>query len=153
MLTTQLEANLKNLYENDFNCWLETTVNLLEKKSFNQLDLENLIEEIKAMSRHEKRALKNRLTVLIMHLLKWKYQASKISPSWKKTIIEQRRQIEYLLEDSPSLQLYLLEIFLQCYQKARQDASEETNLKLTTFPVEIPFTLEEILTPNFYPKS
>lgn len=87
MLKTKLESNLKNLYENDFNCWLETTVNLLEKKYFNKLDLENLIEEIKAMSRHEKRALKNRLTVLIMHLLKWKYQASKISPSWKKLLL------------------------------------------------------------------
>jgi hypothetical protein len=153
MLKTKLELNLKDLYENDFNYWLETTVNLLEKKAFSQLDLDNLIEEIKAMSRSEKRALKNRLTVLIMHLLKWKYQPSKISPSWKKTILEQRRRIEYILEDSPSLKAYLLEIFPRCYQKARQDASEETNLKLTTFPEEIPFTLTQILMPNFYPKS
>ncbi len=150
MLTIKTKSALKQLYETDFCLWLETTADLLDKQSFNELDLENLIEEVKGMSRREKRELKNRLTVLIMHLLKWKYQPSKISPSWKSPIVEQRRQIEYLLEDSPSLKPYLLEIFDKCYQKARQDASEETNLELATFPVDKPFTLEQIITSNFY---
>ena len=153
MLTIKTKSALKQLYETDFFLWLETTADLLEKQSFNELDLENLIEEVKGMSRREKRELKNRLTVLIMHLLKWKYQPSKVSPSWKSTIVEQRRRIEYLLEDSPSLKPYLLEIFDKCYQKARQDASEETNLELANFPVDKPFTLEQILTSNFYKKT
>lgn len=46
------------------------------------------------------------MTTLIEHLLKMKYwQAEKANNArgWRQTIVEQRRQLEYLLEDSPSL--------------------------------------------------
>lgn len=46
---------IKTLYESDFNLWLKATANLLKEGKLDQLDIENLIEEIEAMGRSEKK--------------------------------------------------------------------------------------------------
>jgi hypothetical protein len=138
-----------NLYDQDFNLWIETTSKQLKAGKFAEIDLANLIEEIESMGKSEKRELKSRLIVLLMHLLKWQYQPEKRSESWRSMITEQRICIELLLEDSPSLQPLLIEIFTDCYEKARLKASEETGMKLNFFPKESPFTLEETLKNSF----
>lgn len=134
-----------NLYEQDFYLWTQITAEQLKKNKFNEIDITNLIEEIESMGRSEKRELKSRLVVLLMHLLKWHYQPEKRSESWRSTITEQRICIEGLLEDSPSLKPTLSEVFEDCYQKARLKASDETGIKLNFFPKESPFSLEETL--------
>ncbi|MEH1989459.1 DUF29 domain-containing protein [Nostoc sp.] len=144
-MTSPSFINEKNLYEQDFYLWIQTIAQQLKEHNFNEIDIPNLIEEIESMGRSEKRELKNRLIVLLMHLLKWQYQLEKRSESWRSTISEQRICIETLLEDSPSLQPLLTEIFEDCYQKARLKASEETGIKLNFFPQESPFILEETL--------
>ena len=138
-----------NLYDQDFYLWIETISKQLKAGKFAEIDLANLIEEIESMGKSEKRELKSRLIVLLMHLLKWQYQPEKRSESWRSTITEQRICIELLLEDSPSLQPLLIEIFADCYEKARLKASEETGIKLNFFPKESPFTLAETLTNYF----
>ncbi|MEI1375059.1 DUF29 domain-containing protein [Nostoc sp. UHCC 0926] len=144
-MTSPYFLNDKNLYKQDFYLWTQTIAQQLKENNFNEIDIPNLIEEIESMGRSEKRELKNRLIVLLMHLLKWQYQPEKRSESWRSTISEQRICIETLLEDSPSLQPLLTEVFEDCYQKARLRASDETGIKLNFFPKESPFTLEEIL--------
>ena len=144
-MTSQSFINDKNLYEQDFYLWTQTIAQQLKENNFHEIDIPNLIEEIESMGRSEKRELKNRLIVLLMHLLKWQYQSEKRSESWRSTISKQRICIETLLEDSPSLQPLLTEVFEDCYQKARLRASDETGIKLNFFPKESPFTLEEIL--------
>lgn len=153
MVATKSNQELKEIYEYDFNRWLEITIQLLREEKFTTLDLDNLIEEIKAMGINQKRELKSRLRVLIMHLLKYKYQPEKKSRSWLSTIIEQRRQLEDLLEYNPSLKPYLLEILDRCYQDARKDGSKETGLPITKFSVENIFTVEEILNSDFFPDN
>ncbi len=141
------------LYETDFNLWVEQTVSQLKNGKIQDLDLENLIEEIASMGRSDKREIKSRLIVLMMHLLKWKYQPQKQTISWITTINEQRRQIKIILKDSPSLKPYLQNEIEDCYQDARQDAEKETQLSLAIFPVENPFTLDQILDPNYFPET
>ena len=85
-MTKLPETISPNLYEQDFLLWIETTANLLRAGKLTEIDIANLIEEIESMGRSEKRELKNRLIVLLMHLLKWKYQPGKRSESWKNTI-------------------------------------------------------------------
>ena len=143
-------ATSKSLYDRDFYLWIQTTTQQLKEGQFNEIDIANLIEEIESMGRSEKRELKSRLIVLLMHLLKWQYQPEKRSESWRSTISEQRICIEGLLEDSPSLQPLIYELFDECYQKARLKASEETGIKLNFFPKESPFTLEETLKVSFF---
>ena len=153
MVALKTKFDLKEIYEQDFNIWLEITANLLKEKQFNDLDFENLIEEIESMARNNRRELKSRLTLLIMHLLKWKYQPQKKSKSWLNTIVEQRRQIKFLLEDNPSLKPSIQMIIDNCYQHGKKDASLETRLSLNTFPINDPFTIEEILDEDFFPES
>ena len=62
-----------NLYDKDYYLWLEETIQLLQEGRLTDLDIFNLIEEIKDMGRSEKNALESNLIVLLMHLLKWKY--------------------------------------------------------------------------------
>ncbi|MGK7892903.1 MAG: DUF29 family protein [Xenococcus sp. (in: cyanobacteria)] len=40
-----LKQSQKNLYDTDYNLWLEETVKQLQAQDFNAIDWENLIEE------------------------------------------------------------------------------------------------------------
>ncbi|MFN5515140.1 MAG: DUF29 domain-containing protein [Cyanobacteriota bacterium] len=141
------------LYDADFNQWIEETAKTLKARNFGALDLENLIEEIESMGRSDKREIGNRLEVLIMHLLKWRYQPSKQTNSWRLTINEQRRAIRRILKDSPSLKPYLQGNLGDFYQDARECASDETELEKQNFPPECPFTQEQILDPDYFPSA
>jgi hypothetical protein len=68
-----MKTKLSQLYETDFNLWIEQTVNHLKKGNLQTLDLDNLIEEISDMGRNNRREVFGRLKVLLMHLLKWQY--------------------------------------------------------------------------------
>lgn len=97
------QINSPTLYNTDFNLWIEETVKQLKSGDFQEIDIDNLIEEIESMGKSEKRELKSRFAVLMMHFLTWKYQPTKRSNSWLTTIREQRLQLSLLLKDSPSL--------------------------------------------------
>jgi len=142
---------MPNLYETDFYAWTQKQANLLRHRQWNQLDLSNLIEEIESLGRKERQELRNRLSVLIGHLLKWEYQPEQRSRSWLATIRVQRREILKLLSENPSLKPYLEEVVLDAYNNGKDLASGETNLRLTTFPKECSYVLEEILSDHFYP--
>ncbi|MEO7494368.1 MAG: DUF29 domain-containing protein [Massilia sp.] len=75
-----------SLYEADFVLWVEEQARLLRAQQFSSLDLPNLIEEIEAMARSDRRELRNRLAVLLAHLLKCQYQAEKKSSGWLGTM-------------------------------------------------------------------
>ena len=62
------------LYETDFVAWAETTAQLLQENQFAEIDLDNLIEEVEALSRSDKREIRSRLIKLLSHLLKRAYQ-------------------------------------------------------------------------------
>jgi hypothetical protein len=140
------------LYDQDFYLWLQMTAQQLKAGNFAEVDLGNLIEEIECMGRSEKRALESNLIVLLIHLLKYKYQPEKRTNSWLSTIYEHRRRLNKNLQDSPSLKKYLGEILGECYQDARQQAALETSLSLNTFPLEFPFTTAQCLHQNFLPE-
>jgi hypothetical protein len=144
-------VNTTNLYEQDYYLWLKNTAQLLRDDKLSELDKLNLIEELEDMGRSEKRAVKSNLTILLMHLLKYKYQSEKRSKSWLRTIVEHRRRLLILLEDSPSLKNYLQEVFDNSYQAARQDAATETRLALTIFPTQSPFNPQDTLNPDYLP--
>ncbi len=151
-MTTQLSVIKTNLYDQDFYLWIETTVKLLQENKFDQVDLLNLIEELQCMGKSQKNALKSNLIVVLMHLLKYKYQPEKRSNSWLSSIFEHRGRLEFSLEDSPSLRRYLSESLDKCYQNARKQASLETGLNLNIFPIDCPFTLEQTLDSDYLPE-
>ncbi|GCL52991.1 hypothetical protein NIES3806_03190 [Microcystis aeruginosa NIES-3806] len=148
-----MKNQLSQLYETDFNLWLEQTVNHLKKGNLQALDLDNLIEEISDMGRNNRREVFSRLKVLLIHLLKWQYQPEKRTNSWINTIDDQREQLELILRDSPSLKPYLADIFAECYQKAVRGMVNETNLPKETFLVDCPFSQEQVLNWDYLPEN
>jgi hypothetical protein len=99
---TQVEA--LSLYEQDILLWVEDTVTKLKTGNFENLDLENLIEEVESLGVSQRSELLNRLTRLLEHLLKRLYvELPENYAGWEITIREQRRRLRFALEDTPSL--------------------------------------------------
>ena len=138
-------------YDKDFYSWTQEQAELLRNRQFNSLDLPNLIEEIETMGRSEKRELESRLTVLLLHLLKWKYQPARRGRSWNLTIKGQRIEYSNILTDNPGLKAQLNTILGNAYKLARVKAATQTQLDIDTFPEECPWMIEDITNDNFYP--
>jgi hypothetical protein len=58
-------------YEEDFVAWLEDQAQHARRGEIDALDLENIAEELEGMARSDRREIRNRLTVLLTHLLKY----------------------------------------------------------------------------------
>jgi Domain of unknown function DUF29 len=130
-----------NLYESDFYAWTSEQAKLLQLRKLDDLDFENLIEEITSLGKQQRQELRNRLGILIGHLLKWHYQPENQSKSWRVTIRGQRREIKYLLSQSPSLKSYL--------DEAIDLVVQETPLDDRDLPKECPYSVEQIFDDNF----
>ncbi len=143
--------NTQKLYDRDFAEWCEVTASQLREGKFEQVDLENLIEEIEGLTKRDRRELKNRLTVLLAYLLKRIYVDSPNNfHGWELTIREQRRQIQSLLQDSPSLKSYFEQVFNTAYENALDDIRFE--YQQTEFPEHWQFEVEPtaLLSVNYW---
>jgi hypothetical protein len=87
----------------------------------------------------------------LLHLLKWQFQPYLQSNSWCLTILEQRAEIEDLLEDSSSLKDTFSQKVSTAYQRALIKVELETGLVKTNFAQLFPFSEDNILDPNFWP--
>jgi hypothetical protein len=138
-----------DLYETDFYQWTQEQATLLRQGVWTSLDIENLAEEIESLGRQQKQELRNRLGVLIGHLLKWEYQPELQGKSWKATIWEQRDQVFDILQDNPSLKPYLEEAISKGFRQGISLVVRETPLDFDDLPKECPYTIEQILDPQF----
>ena len=94
----------QSLYDQDILLWVEDTIAKLKAHDFANLDLENLIEEVESLGVSQKKELLNRLITLLEHLLKRIYvPLSNDYNGWEKTIRNQRKKLEALLVEVPSL--------------------------------------------------
>lgn len=138
-------------YQTDYYGWTVEQAELLKTGHWQEIDIENLIEEVEAMGRSEKRALESRLAVLITHLLKWQYQPVRRGKSWELTIKEQRLRIIKILRDNPSLKREIEACFLDIYPFAVIQAVKETGIDENVFPTVCVWTLEQALNADFLP--
>ena len=135
------------LYEEDFAAWADDQARRLLAHRVDQLDWNNLAEEIDSLSSRDRREIRNRLIVLLTHLLKWHYQPSQR----QSTIGEQRIHIAGILEDSPSLIRFPGEVLLRAHQRAVIEAAKETRLSADTLPSEPPYSIDQVLDGHFMP--
>jgi hypothetical protein len=140
------------LYDEDFLLWTQEQARLLRKAAERRvnfpLDWENLAEEIESLGRSDRRAITHQLERLLLHVLKWVYQAGqrpRYGRSWRRSIYQARTAIADLLEESPSLRDYPTQRLALAYQRARQQAAIQTGLPLATFPETCPWTIEHVL--------
>jgi hypothetical protein len=139
------------LYDLDFYQWTQSQSDLLRVEGWEQLDWQHIAEEIESLGKKDKRQVQSRLAVLITHLLKWEYQPEKRSPSWRKTLKEQRFRLMLILNDSPSLKVGLPEFIAVVYPYAVENVADETGLDRRLFPVVCSYRIEQVLDPVFLP--
>lgn len=140
-------------YDDDFARWSAEQSELIRQRRFEEVDLENVAEEIESLGRSDKREIESGLKVLLVHLLKLKFQPEQGKPGWRSTIIEQRRRIAKLIEESPSLKAYPMSVLGEEYEYARSDAAAETGIAVAAFPETCPFSIQEVLELSFFPTA
>lgn len=140
-------------YETDIVAWANEQAQLIRGKRFALLDLEHIAEEIEDVGKSEKRELANRMAVLLAHLLKWQYQPERQCKSWSQTINDQRIELDYHLDENPSLRTNLdNEKWLKMvWAKATSQARQETNLDC--FPTSCLWKMADVLTHEWLPEK
>jgi len=139
------------LYDEDFYAWAMRTAGLLRQRRFTEIDIAHLAEELEDIGKRERRALESYLRNVTLHLLKWRYQPEKCGASWRQSIRNGRIEIQKLLRDSPSLSEEVSQMLADEYAAARADAVDETGLSEETFPLDCPFSIEQVLDIGFWP--
>jgi hypothetical protein len=150
---------MDNLYDTDFYSWSLRQADLVRQGRFNELDLDNLIEEIEDMGKSQYRTLTSSLGQLLMHLLKWQMQSRKNDlhtmdnwrTSWQVSIGKQRPDIRQVLEQNPGLKPRLNDSFTQAYRWATERAAVEMHCKASEFPETCPWTFEQVMKEGFLP--
>lgn len=115
-----------SLYEQDIVLWAEDTITKLQARDFASLDIEHLIEEVDALGKSQRHAVKSLLRRLLEHLLKrCCVPLPECYAGWQREIRNFRNDLQDLLDEAPSLRNFALEVLPQCYGKALQSVQED----------------------------
>ena len=142
---------MPDLYDSDFYAWTKEQAQALAAGHLGELDLKNLAEEIESLGKSDRRGLQGALEIVLLHLLKWRYQPERQSESWDDSLTEHRRLVALIAEDSPSLRRQIPELMLRGYGRARRAAARQTRLHPATFPDTCPWMPEQVLDDEFFP--
>lgn len=140
-------------YNEDFYAWTVEQVHFFRNRQLEAIDIEHIIEEIESMGKREKRELSSRMTVLLMHLLKWQHQEIDQGKSWQLTIYEQRSELKKLIKDNPSLKPWLDETVAESYESAKIKAEIETGISHKHYAKQCEWTVTQILDIEFFPPA
>ena len=143
-------------YETDFYQWTQAQAEALRAKASEDLDWDNLAEEIESLGKSDRRAVESYLEVIATHVLKWVYQPQERTRRGRRrrnSIEEARRQLQLIIEDSPSLRERVPVLLARAYPHARRKAHRETGLPLATFPEACPWPPELLQEADFLPEE
>ncbi len=144
MIKTSM-AHTNRAYSDDYAGWVEDTACAIEEGRFFEIDRAALADEVRDLGISQRKEMTSALRVLLVHLLKTKYQPEKESRSWQASIRVQRKHLVKFLRRSPSLRPELPEFLEDAYDEARIDASNETGIDIDTFPESCEWSLSEVL--------
>lgn len=140
-----LTESLSELYEKDEVAWLEAMAEIAAQRRCADLDLIHLNEFLSDMAKRDRREVKSRLAILLAHMLKWEHQPEKRAGSWRSTIRTQRNELRDQLQESGTLRNHAETVLERTYQDALKLAADETELPLSAFPAECPWTIDELI--------
>jgi Domain of unknown function DUF29 len=144
-----------NLYENDFPLWAERQAALLRAGRFDELDLENLIEEVEDLSRRERKSVESYLETIVEHLLKVTFSpAERPRRGWLVTIDKQR--VKLARELTPTLRNHLEAELPALYAGLLRPVARELakdRVPPDALPAACPYALDQILDPDWYPDN
>ncbi|ACK73282.1 protein of unknown function DUF29 [Gloeothece citriformis PCC 7424] len=122
---------MANLYDTDYLIWTEKQAELLRDRKFEQLDLENLIEEVEDLGKSELRTCRSGAILIIIHLLYLRYWEAELERNqfqWQAEIDNWRVQLESRL--TGSFRNRLEEEWEELYQSAVKKFEKKTGLNI-----------------------
>ncbi|HXR34784.1 MAG TPA: DUF29 domain-containing protein [Candidatus Binataceae bacterium] len=144
----------QDLYERDYYTWALEQARALKERRLETLDWHNLAEEVEDLGRSEKRELRSRLEVLLVHLLKWRFQPKRRSKSWKATVAVQRLKLRRHLRDNPGLKPFVPDLLAEAYDTARIEvAGRLSTPEESQLPTACPWSFEELIDETFKPEA
>ena len=143
------------LYERDYYAWILAQVSALRERRIEDIDWENVAEEIEGLAKSEKRGLRNQIARLYEHLLKLAYargrRLEQNRRGWQLTVESACRDIDELLEESPSLVPKVNELLPRAYESGRIAALIATNLPEKAIPQQPLWTFDKVMDDDFLP--
>jgi hypothetical protein len=142
-------TDLKLLYESDESLWLEETIELLKQKQFNQLDIENLIEELINLCKRDLAKVKSLLRQIIIHLLLlqfWQVEYKRNHRHWIGEIKTFRYDLNNHL--TTNLRNKLEDDLDNIYHSAVDFVESKTDL--TILPEKCPYSLSQLLADDYF---
>lgn len=142
---------MSDLYDTDLHAWATEQAALLRQRHLDVADIDNIAEEIEDVGRSQRAQLESRLTILLVHLLKWRHQPANQGNSWRLTIRGQRVRIRRHIAKNPSLRPQVLGLIDEVWETVVIDTAQQTGLVETVFPPVCPWRPEQILDDDFWP--
>jgi hypothetical protein len=147
-------SDLSGLYDEDFFEWTQRNAELLRAGQVRQSDVEHIAKEIEDLGQQDLRELHRRSRSLLAHLLVGQLQPARHAHFRLGPVHEERIWLDGLVEQSPSLRIRLAADLPAYYAGAVRlaMAMARTAVDRERFPAECPFTVEQILDPEFLPR-
>jgi hypothetical protein len=153
VMPTITAEDRRSLYERDYYTWALKQARALKEQRAERLDWENLAEEVEDLAKSERRELRNRFKVLLVHLLKWQFQPNRRSRSWEATIAVQRVEISQHLRDNPGLRPSIPVLLADAYEPARIEvASRLPERAPAQPPPSCPWSFAQLMDDRFRPE-
>lgn len=92
---------MQTTHNGDYYAWALEAAEHLRAGRLSEVDLSSIAEELEDMGKAQRHALATHLKVLIVHLLKWRYQPSFRGVSWRLSIVNARDEIAELVGGQP----------------------------------------------------
>jgi Domain of unknown function DUF29 len=142
-----------DLYEDDLVLWAERQAALLRARRFDELDLDNLIEEVEDLGRRERDMVESHIETILEHLLKLALShAERPRRGWLVTVDKQRAKLARKL--TTTLRNHLQTALPAPYAGLRRPVArqlEKDGVPLDALPPTCAYTLDQILDPDWYP--
>jgi hypothetical protein len=153
LTSTESTDDKRSLYEQDYYTWALQQARALKEHRLEDLDWENLSDEVEGLANSEWRELRNRLEILLAHLLKWQFQANRRNRGWRATVAVQRLEIRQHLDENLGLNSSSPYILAEAYEPARvyvtmrflRDSDPQP-------PDSCPWTFEQVMNERFWPE-
>ena len=137
------------LYDTDFFLWTQQQVALLKAGRFDQIDLDNLIEEVESIGHHEQLLLGHLFRRVLQQFLAWWTHPEEQCARWRTAVGMLRSNARYIFDDSPSLRAEAPQILADEWTALRKYLPED--YPGTAFPETCPWTPAQILDEEFFP--
>lgn len=147
------DAHAPDLYKTDYYRWVQLQSALLLLGKVDALDRETLADEVSDLGKMVVWDIKAELEQLLGHLLIWCNGMTPLDSSGQRIRAGIELSRLHLMEDlkeSPSLYVRMGELIDRAYTMGIANAIETTGVE-DGYPEACPWTLEQILDPEFFP--